>query len=268
MGVIAPTPAASPLREWLFRRMLKQRTLAKLLSIDPTLIEFASRQGAPEFKKIYYLPDPSDVLPPVSKFHARESLGIPPDCKVVLVYGSLTERKGIVNLIRAMCRADCPDSVHLLLAGTSDDHVKALLEGPPATSLVASNRLHIVAGYVPENRVPQLVYACDAVWIGYLEFYTMSNVLVLASRHMLPCITSREGIVGYLSRMHGFGIAVDPRSELSIVEVLQRLARGDASVAHAAETASAAFSQHSYTEFYRVIGETIQSANRKAIAST
>jgi hypothetical protein len=264
MGVIAPAPFARPLREWLFRRMLKQQTLVKLLSIDPTLVEFARHQNGSEFSKIHYLPDPSEVLPPLSKERARESLNIPKDCKLVLLYGALSVRKGITQLIRAMSRSDCPESVHLLLAGTPDDRVKNILESGPAASLIGSNRLHIVSGYIPEGRVAELVYSSDVVWIGYLEFYTMSSVLVLASRHMLPCITSRDGIIGYLSRTHGFGMTVDPRSEQSIVDVLQRIGRGDASVAGAAVRASAVFALHTYREFYRIIFESVQSAGRKA----
>lgn len=268
MGVIAPKPAAGRLREWLFRRLLKQRSLSRLLSIDPTLIEFAARDQSPEFKKIQYLPDPSDVLPPVNKADARATLKVPGDCKLVLVYGALSERKGIFHLLRALNRVDCPKSVHVLLAGHSDDRVKVLLRSQPATSLIASNRLHIVEGYIPESRVPHLLYACDAMWIGYLEFYTMSNVLVLAAHHMVPCITSREGIVGYLSRRHGFGMSIDPRSEQSIVEVLQRIAYEDASVARAAETAGAAFSRHSYKEFYRVIAESVHSVDHQVMVAS
>ncbi len=268
MGVIAPQPFAKSIREWLFRQMLRDRSLVKLLSIDPTLVEFAMRHDAPEFRKIHYLPDPSEVLPALSKEQARERLKIPKECKLILIYGALSERKGISQLIRALSRSDCPESVHLLLAGTSDDSVRSILESGPATSLIASNRLHIVSGYVPESRVAELVYSSDAVWIGYLDFYTMSNVLVMASRHMLPCITSRDGIIGYLSRTHGFGMSVDPRSEQSIVEVLQRIATGDASAAGAAATANAVFALHTYSEFYRIISESVQSTSQNATAST
>jgi glycosyltransferase involved in cell wall biosynthesis len=260
MGVIADRKMGAGLRATLFRRLLKQPDLKELLTIDPTLIRYARYQQGEEFAKLQYLPDPSESLPPLSKREARSSLGIPADCKAILVYGSLSERKGISHLIRAMSLPECPDNVHVVIAGSQDAGVIALLESPAAASLIAANRLHLVSGYIPTSRVAQLVYASDAMWIGYIDFFTMSGVLVLASRHGLPSITTHQGIVGYLSRMHACGVPVDPRSEVSIIEVLQRIAIGDPSLARAAENARHAFSDHSHAEFYRIVGDSVRMA--------
>jgi hypothetical protein len=128
--------------------------------------------------------------------------------------------------------------------------------------LIAANRLHIVPGYisVPTHQMAQLIYASDAMWIGYVDFYTMSSVLVLAAQHGLPSITTQQGIVGYLSRLHGCGLPVDPRSEMSVLAVLQRIARGDPGVARVAENARSAFSAHSHAEFYRILGDSVRTA--------
>src|SRR5258708_4900301 len=233
MGVIASRKMGAGLRASLFRRLLKQPDLKELLTIDPTLIHYARHQQGAEFSKLQYLPDPSESLPPLSKREARKSLGIPADCKAILVYGSLSERKGISHLIRAMNLPECPENVHVVVAGSQDEGVKALLGSPAAASLIAADRLHLVSGYIPTSRVAQLVYASDAMWIGYIDFFTMSGVLVLASRHGLPSITTHQGIVGYLSRMHACGVPVDPRSEESIIEVLRRISIGDPSLARA-----------------------------------
>jgi glycosyltransferase involved in cell wall biosynthesis len=260
VGVIADRRMGAGVRAALFRRLLKQANLRELLTIDPTLIHYARHKEGREFAKLHYLPDPSDNLPLLSKREARSSLGIPEDCKAILVYGSLSERKGIAHLIGALSLPECPEIVHVIVAGSQDAGVKALLESPAASMLIASNRLHLVSGYIPTSRVAQLVYASDAMWIGYIDFYTMSSVLVLASRHGLPSITTEQGIVGYLSRMHGCGLPVDPRSEKSIVEVLRRIATDDPSLARAAENARSAFSAHSHAEFYRIVGDSVRMA--------
>lgn len=260
VGVISDRRIGAGVRAALFRRLLKQPDLRELLTIDPTLIHYARQKQGREFAKLHYLPDPSDNLPLLSKREARSSLGIPEDCKAILVYGSLSERKGISHLIRAMSLPECPENVHVIVAGSQDAGVKALLESPAASLLIASNRLHLVSGYIPTSRVAQLIYASDAMWIGYIDFYTMSSVLVLASRHGLPSITTEQGIVGYLSRMYGCGVPVDPRSEKSIVEVLRRIAKGDPSLARAAENAKNAFSEHSHAEFYRIVGDSVRLA--------
>jgi len=266
VGVIADKRLGAGVRSLLFGRLLRQASLKELLTIDPTLVHFARQRRAREFTKVQYLPDPSETLAPMSKSEARKFLGIPAECKVILVYGSLSERKGIFQLIRAMSLPDCPKNVHVILAGAQDAGVKGFLESPAATSLVASKRLHLVPGYIPTSLVAQLVYASDAMWIGYIDFYTMSGVLVLASRHGLPSITSQQGIVGYLSRIHGCGVPVDPRSEDSIVEVLKRIGKGDPDLAYVAENAISTFSAHSHAEFYRIFANSVRSAESKSSA--
>jgi hypothetical protein len=152
--------------------------------------------------------------------------------------------------------------IHVILAGPQDEGVRALLESPSVASLVAANRLHIVSGYisVPTRRMAQLLYASDAMWIGYVDFYAMSSVLVLAAQHGLPSITTQQGIVGYLSRMHGCGLAVDPRSQESILEVLERIVNGDPALNAVAENARNAFPDHSHAEFYRIMGDSVRTA--------
>lgn len=252
----------SSLRAWLVRRLLRQSTLKELLTIDPTLILYAGRQQATEFAKLRYLPDPTYTLPLMNKIEARSSLRIPADSKVILVYGALSERKGVTHLVRAMCLPDCPEKIHVILAGPQDDGVRALLETPSAASLVAASRLHIVSGYVsvPTVQMAQLLFASDAMWIGYVDFYAMSSVLVLAAQHGLPSITTQQGIVGYLSRLHSCGLPVDPRSESSILEVLQRIASGHPALDVVAENARNAFSDHSHAEFYRIMGDSVGTA--------
>ncbi len=260
VGVIVDKKRGSGMHAQLFRRLLRQPSLKALLTIDPTLAHFAQNRKETEFAKVQYLPDPCESLAPISKAEARRSVGLPADCKAILVYGALGERKGISQLIRAMSLPECPEEIHLIVAGSQYESVRLLLETPAATALIAANRLHIVSGYIPINRVAELVYASDAMWIAYIDFYTMSGVLVLAARHGLPCLTTQQGIVGYLSRMHNCGVQVDPRSEESIIDVFQRIARGDSSLDRAAENAKFAFSDHSHAEFYRVFGNSVRMA--------
>jgi hypothetical protein len=102
MGVIADRKMGAGLRASLFRRLLKQPDLKELLTIDPTLIHYARHQQGAEFSKLQYLPDPSESLPPLSKREARNSLGIPADCKGDPCIRIISEGKGLSHRIRAM----------------------------------------------------------------------------------------------------------------------------------------------------------------------
>jgi glycosyltransferase involved in cell wall biosynthesis len=263
MGVLGNNRRDAGIPAALFRRLLKQPGLKELLTNDPTLAHFAKERPEREYEKVEYLPDICDSLDYLSKSDARKLLGFPQDCKVILVYGALSPRKGISHLIQAMGQTDCPENIRLVLAGNQDAATKQLLEGPTATSLRASTRLHVISGYIPTHLAAQLVHASDAMWIGYIDFFTMSGILVTAARHGLPAITCRQGVVGYLARLHGCGVSVDPRSEESILDVLQRLSRGDPAFAAAAERASAAFEAHNDTEFCRVFKNSLQAVESR-----
>ena len=260
MGVDAPDTATRPLREWLFRRLLKQESLKALLTIDPTLALYAAREAGVDFAKVRFLPDTSNTYMLTDKKTARTQLHIPASAKLILAYGHLTERKGIFTLMRAMARKDCQKKVHLLLAGSQDNEVRRFLAGPFAARLRADGRLHLWPDYVPEEAVPALLSASDAMWIGYTDFYTMSNILVLAVRHNLQVIASNQGVIGYLANKHSIGLLIDPRSEDSVLEALASVAVPLPSLQEQTARARTAFTSHTDATFHRVLIESVAAA--------
>jgi glycosyltransferase involved in cell wall biosynthesis len=260
MGVAAPDTVTRPLREWLFRRLLKLESLKALLTIDPTLAGFAARNGRSEFAKVRLLPDACNTYDLIDKGIARAQLGIPDHAKLILAYGALSERKGIFSLMRAMTRDDCPKNAHLLLAGNQDNGVKRFLDGPIASRLLAEGRLHLRPGYVPEEDVPALLSASDVMWVGYIDFYTMSNILVLAARHDLQIIASDQGVIGYLASQHNIGLMVNPRSEDSVIEALRNATDPLPSMEEQVARAHSAFAAYTDAAFHRVMIESVAAA--------
>ena len=265
MGVTAPDPLSSPARAFLFRRLLQIKSLKTLLTIDPTLVDYAARQREGGFAKVRLLPDTCNTYALIEKGIARKQLGIPSSAKLVLAYGHLTERKGIFNLMRAMVREDCPDNVRLLLAGSQDDNVKSFLAGPVAAKLLSQGRLHLRPGFVPEESVAALLSASDAMWIGYTGFYTMSNMLVLAAHHGLPIIASNQGVIGWQAGRHNMGLIVDPLSPDSVVAALHKIADPPPSLAQQLMNAHDAFAEHTDAAFHRIMIQAIESASCESV---
>ena len=257
VGVIAPAPKARRFREWLFRRLLRQPELARMFTIDPTLAEYGQNDRSRDFRKLEFLPDPSVTFDLPPRTAARKTLGIAEDAIVVLAYGALGVRKGIVSLMSAMRESSCPTDIHLLLAGTQEQSLTDFLAGEVGQALRQTGRLHVLTGYVPEEKVPQLLSASDAMWIGYIDFYTMSSVLVLAARHGLLPIASEQGVSGYLIRQRQCGFQVDATSTASILSVLKRLAKRDVTTEEMAAKGPASFAIHTVAEFQRTIREAI-----------
>jgi glycosyltransferase involved in cell wall biosynthesis len=257
MGVRAPKQRFAEFRRWLTYRMLRQKCTAALLTIDPTLAEFAARQSDPLFRKIRYVPDPapqhSDVL---SKQEARQRLNIARDACLVLVYGAISARKGIVSLLEAAAAPECSRQIHVLFAG----RIWGLgeLEKTDAwQSLTAQRRMHMLNGFVDDEHERLIMAAADCMWVGYIDFYGVSSVMALAGRHAMPVLASDYGLVGHLAKTHHLGAVIEPRDQLSIVHALNRLVNEPDFFIRAGRNGVAVYQDHGPFELQRLVTDAV-----------
>lgn len=259
--VVAPLRRDDWIRTLLYRKLLRDRSLNKLLTIDPTMMDYASSSFTENEKsRLAYLPDPSPDYKLPTRDASRLELGIPQSCYLVLLYGSLTARKGVHQLVHAATFTHCPENIHILLAGRQDAQVKHFLQDSEAKALSASGRLHVLQQYLDDGLERTVLSAADFMWLGYSKFYGMSSVLVLAVRHGLPCIFTREGIVGYLGRKFAIGPEIDPDNHASVVRALASLANKPHQFDRALSMARESFSVHSVEHFQSVISQAAMSA--------
>jgi glycosyltransferase involved in cell wall biosynthesis len=142
---------------------------------------------------------------------ARERLGLDPDQRYLLVYGAITERKGIYELVHALTRLEHAPT--LIVAGEQDagtrhfmrNHVRSLTPAPL-----------ILDSFIANDIERDLFSACDAVWLGYKGHYGMSGVLVQAYRFGKPVIATEDGLIGWFSRRCELGPILSDLSSASI----------------------------------------------------
>ncbi len=147
VGVKAPRePLVNAVKAQLFRRALRTRGLKTLLTIDPTLTEWcagtrgnrAGRQGL-HGAAVQYLADPFPDTRANEPQLARARLGLGAG-KHLLVYGAISERKGIQELVTALAQRRGGDKPTLVIAGAQDDETRAFLEAlASGVPIVASN---------------------------------------------------------------------------------------------------------------------------------
>jgi glycosyltransferase involved in cell wall biosynthesis len=215
MGVKAPTSNVEQIKKRLFCRLLRDQYLRALFTIDQTLFEYAQVWPADVRSRLVYLPDLATTKRSIGRAAARERLKIAQDALIILVYGSLAKRKGIEALLQASEHSDFPSRCHLLLAGKQDPAARSILQSPLAMRLRHADRLHEITHHLSEEDENIVFSASDAVWLGYLEHYQMSGVLVQAGMMGLPSIACEEGLIGWLTTRHQSGVVVpisDPSS--------------------------------------------------------
>ncbi len=255
MGVIAPPQRFSYFRRFLIHRLLKQKTVTSIMTIDSTLAEYSSQQINPIYKKLEYLADPASdhgVLP--EKAQARHGIGIPQGATLVLLYGDIAARKGVSELIEAAADPACSAKLHVLLAGRCKKPVE-LLGAPAIQNLFVQGRLHRIDGYLDDKQEQTVLAASDCMWVGYTDFYLMSGVLVLAGRHGLGVLASSNGLVGYLTRKYHLGILVDVKNRSSIIGALNLLVQQPESFARSGRNGLDVFRKHRPSELQRLFSE-------------
>lgn len=224
MNVKAPKSYFNFIKKILFIKLLKtDQALSCLFTIDESLYEYVKKYYSPVSKKIAYLPDPSEPAAKIEKFKAIKHLGLPENVKLILVYGAITIRKGIVELFDALQRNLVDDNVHVVLAGQQDKDVQSFLTKPACQSLIKKGRVHQFNYFLTDEEEAIIFSAVDIVWLGYHEHLTMSGVLVKAGQYRLPIVSCNYGLIGWYTDKYKIGLSININAPDKVVTAIQSL---------------------------------------------
>ena len=257
MGVNSPRTRSDALYTLLFERMLHERSLRALATIDEPLQAFAAARQDPDYRKVRYVPDPAAVGS-VGRAEARRAFGLRDDQVVLLVYGSLELRKGVAQLLAAAALPTIPTEVVLLFAGRQDEDVKRLFSEPAPAALLRSGRVILRAGFQDDRAEAEAFAAADIVWLGYVGFYGTSGVMLQSGRVGAPVIGSREGVVGWTVDREQLGMVVDPRDAESVARAIRTLAGDPAARARFGERGRAYAAARTVNAFARALADAIE----------
>jgi glycosyltransferase involved in cell wall biosynthesis len=258
MGVMVPLSSLSALRRTLFRSFVHTRLLTTCLTIDEPLYE--SMRADPKVgHKIAYLADPVDAIEFAARNEARSLFGIPADAVVVMVYGTLTSKKGMQYLLPAICTLQRPD-LHVLCVGVPDAEFRTLLGGSDAETLVRAGRLHLIDRWADRATEACAFAATDIVWLGYVGHWQSSGVLVQAGRAQLPSIACDAGVIGWTVARHRCGLIVPVRQRQAVVAALEALADSPELRATLGQNGSRAFAAHTVDNAGAIISDALRNA--------
>lgn len=220
---LGPRSRADALYKLLFKRLLTLSELKCLTVIDEPFRRFCVQASLPQAGKIQTVPDVGELAKLATTDAARQHFDIPQNAFVVLLYGSLSRRKGVDQLLRAVESIDSDDVV-ALVAGRADAETEALLATTRGRAMQESGRLVVKNGFLDDAAEAALFGAADAVWLGYVGgAYGSSGVLFQAGSAGLPVIAMELGLIGWMVREHDAGITLDPEDTVRVSDVIRRL---------------------------------------------
>jgi glycosyltransferase involved in cell wall biosynthesis len=196
-------------KRWLLQLVARNRHLDTVFTLDASAVPSLKALGL----RAVALADPVgpgnvDARTPqeMKRLH-----GIDPDRKVLLLFGALTARKGVVPMLKsvAMLPPWAARQVALLMAGPLDPALR------PQVSLLSSGAraagVQVVHhdAYIQSGSAQPFMEAADLVLAPYQRHFGSSAVLVRAARAQRPVLSQEFGLMGANVRDYGLGQCVD-----------------------------------------------------------
>ncbi len=190
---------------WILRRAIAGGGLRKLAFLDPRCAEAARTLFQTDL--CGYGVDPIE-LQPCDATAARQRFGLAPEDFVFLFFGSLSDRKGVVESLARLRDASLPGHrTVVILAGPVNPSLRpALTEAVAATA--RQYRVIQHDRFIDHAEVPPYFAAADCVVCVYKDFAGSSNVLLHAAACGKPALVSRGGVMQDAVEQYGFGAAV------------------------------------------------------------
>lgn len=223
MGAIVPNRLRHLVDRWLFHKILNLGGLKAICTIDETLAGFAAMQRSESWEKVHHVPDIANLQGSIERSEARRRLKISADQIAILVYGMITQRKGICELLEAMSLIR-DERMLILIAGPQEKQIKLEIGKFLASGKFKQGQVLIIDELLHGEEECAVFKASDIVWLGYKGFSGMSAVLLQAGLMGLPIIACFEGVIGLLTAKHKLGITVDPSNKSEVAQAITTLA--------------------------------------------
>ncbi|NER78922.1 MAG: glycosyltransferase [Leptolyngbya sp. SIO1D8] len=240
----------------------RRSQLHTVFSLDPFAVPQLNRllgqAGA------IHLPDPValEKASPIRVQQLQAELGIDSNRTVALVFGALTQRKGVPQLLEAIAQLLPSEAQKLCLVLVGESNLADDLNRQ--IDLIHHKLpIQIVCRYefVPEADVSAYFQLADIVLAPYQRHVGMSGILLQAAAAGKPVLSSDYGLMGELVHRFQLGIAVDSTQPAAIAQGLQQcLAQPLTSLGNRAQMQAFA-EQNSATRFAQVIFQSLLSTS-------
>lgn len=187
-------------KKHLFVFLLKKKMLKNIFIIDPKLKDYINFKYRNLSHKVKYLADPVIDLNTNSNNNIRESLKIPNENMVLLIFGYIDQRKGVDVLINWAITNNKISPITILIVGNQSPEIREYIN-----SVKLCNEIHLIVKdeFVSNNEEGHYFTVSDIVWVAYPNFLFMSSVLVKAAQAQKSIFYYEGGLIAYFANKYG-----------------------------------------------------------------
>jgi glycosyltransferase involved in cell wall biosynthesis len=219
------------LRDWrkriLYALMLRNRALQRVLSLDPYFSEM--QKGASKYaSKIESLADPAF---PLSPDRGERHDDVPANRVFFLLFGALTERKGILTLYDALMRLPpgIAGKCAIMIAGRIDPALRSAIgiKALALTRLQPNLWIERRDRFIPDAELDALIRRSNVVLAPYQRFVGSSGAMLRAARAGKPVLTQDYGLLARLAQDYALGSTADTTDPLRLAEAITSLVHNE-----------------------------------------
>ena len=210
----------------LYKGMLKHPALSAIFSLDPYFAEYASKSFK-QGDKIHALPEPGPFPKDLETYRPGDIVdcAVPEDRTCFLLFGSLTPRKGVFEVLEALGMLDSKiaSKTAVVFAGKLRDDIQTEFRERLSQLVTDTPELwtYLEDRHINPAEITDLIIRCDVVLAPYQNHVGSSNVLLWAAGAQKPVITQEYGLVGALAREYKLGLVVDTTKPSVIADAIQ-----------------------------------------------
>ena len=169
--------------------------------------------------RFYNLVDPVPSVDLSECIDLRTKLEIDSATPVFLHFGAMDERKGTLEILKAIALLKDGEKRCFIFAGTISCSIKDEFEILLNQSNTSQSRVILIKGFLPYDYLHNLCKTCDCILAPYLATSCSSGVIGYAAVFGKPLIGSSNGLMGELIRRYDLGNCLEPTPK-SIAEAI------------------------------------------------
>ncbi|CAN7285339.1 glycosyltransferase [Caulobacter sp. LjRoot300] len=170
-----------------------ERTGYRLIYGCASVIVVLSEAGRAPLVRLFDVPTDKIVVTPHGAFDVPAA-GPAPGSNLLLAFGTIRRNKQVALAMEAVIAArsaGCP--VRMIVAGGRDPNDPTYLDECQAIAARCPDGLTMETGFIADERVDELLAACDALLMPYTDFNSQSGVAVIAGMAGRPVIAAPAG---------------------------------------------------------------------------
>ena len=232
-GMVPGEKYGETLKRWskklVLRMAMRNPALNVVFTMDEYFFEYSSTNPSNE-SRVVYLPDPAVMHEDCLGLSEKTLNNIPKERKVFLLFGALSERKGIFKVLSAIEKLpmETINRVFFIFAGRISERdrerfykkVEKLKERRDV-----ANCLDVKDYFLNKNEIARLFLSCDIVFAPYQRFVGPSGIILWAACAGREVITQDYGLIGRWVKKFDLGVTIDTTSVDSLIEVINNSAK-------------------------------------------